>query len=74
MDVVVSVDTSVAHLAGALGKKVFLLLPYAPDFRWLEGIDKTPWYPKMTLFRQSSDRDWSRVFADVDDAIANLIN
>ena len=74
MDVVVSVDTSVAHLAGALGKKVFLLLPYAPDFRWLEGIDKTPWYPKMTLFRQGSDRDWSRVFADVDDAIANLIN
>ena len=74
MDVIVTVDTSVAHLAGAIGKKVFLILPYTSDFRWLLNTNETPWYPEMKLFRQDSSRDWSRVLQAVDEAIAKLVN
>lgn len=70
MDLVVSVDTSVAHLAAALGKPVWLLLPYSPDWRWLLGRDDTPWYPTMRLFRQTATRDWSGVLSRVRDALA----
>jgi hypothetical protein len=59
MDVVVSVDTSVAHLAGALGKDVRLLLSrLGQDWRWLTGRDDTPWYPTMRLYRQGEDQNW----------------
>jgi len=61
LDLVISVDTSVAHLAGALGRRCWLLLPFAPDWRWMLGRDDTPWYPAMRLFRQSRPRDWSSV-------------
>jgi len=61
MDLVISVDTSVAHLAGALGKPVWLLLPFAPDWRWMLGRDDSPWYPTMRLFRQTRIGDWSAV-------------
>ena len=71
---IVSVDTSVAHLAGALGKKVFLLLPFAADFRWFQEPDSSPWYPEMRLFRQSPDRSWSPVLRRVDKAISDLIS
>ena len=65
LDLVITVDTSVAHLAGALGKEVWLLLAYDPDFRWgLKGTT-TPWYPSMRIFRQPSFRDWTSVMADV---------
>ena len=61
VDLVISVDTSVAHLAGALGKPLWLLLPYMPDFRWyLEG-DETLWYPSARLWRQGEDRVWPPV-------------
>jgi tetratricopeptide (TPR) repeat protein len=72
-DLVVSVDTSVAHLAGALGKPLWLLLPFMPDFRWyLEG-DTTPWYPSATLWRQGEDRAWEPVIARLTAAAEALV-
>lgn len=65
MDLVISVDTSVAHLAGALGKPVWTLLAYVPDWRWgLEG-ETTPWYPTMRLFRQTQPGDWPNLMQRV---------
>ena len=65
LDLVISVDTSIAHLAGALGRRCWLLLPFAPDWRWMLDRDDTPWYPAMRLFRQSRLHDWSPVVASV---------
>ena len=65
MDVVISVCTSVAHLAGAIGKKVFILLPYAPDYRWMLDRTDSPWYPSATLFRQSAIDDWESVVTEI---------
>ena len=62
LDLVVAVDTSVIHLAGALGKEVWALLPYACDWRWLSGRSDTPWYPSMKLFRQDKAGDWKEMF------------
>ena len=69
LDLVITVDTAVAHLAGALGKEVWVALPFAPDWRWLLGTDKSPWYPTMKLFRQGSPGDWDGVFADIHRAL-----
>jgi ADP-heptose:LPS heptosyltransferase len=63
LDVVVSVDTSVAHLAGALGKPVLILLPHAADFRWMRQRSDTPWYPTAKLLRQPAFGDWDSVIA-----------
>jgi hypothetical protein len=63
LDLVISVDTSVAHLAGALGKPVWILLPYAPDFRWLLDREDSPWYPTARLFRQPVADTWVPVIA-----------
>jgi ADP-heptose:LPS heptosyltransferase len=61
MDWVISVDTSVAHLAGALGKPLCLLLPFVPDWRWLLERETSPWYPSATLYRQTALDDWDGV-------------
>jgi tetratricopeptide (TPR) repeat protein len=69
LDLVVTVDTAVGHLAGALGKEVWILLPYAPDSRWLMQRSDSPWYPTARLFRQSSRGHWEDVIADVCSAL-----
>jgi len=69
LDVVISVDTSVAHLAGALGKPVWTLLPYVPDWRWGLDGDDTPWYPTMRLFRQTRRGDWQEVIERIGQAL-----
>ena len=61
LDLVISVDTSVAHLAGAMGCAVWILVPYAPDYRWLLDREDSPWYPTARLFRQSKPQDWDSV-------------
>lgn len=66
LDLVISVDTSVAHLAGALGKLTWVLLPFAPDWRWLLGQDTSPWYPTARLYRQhTADEGWGNVLSRV---------
>ena len=65
MDLVITVDTAMAHLAGALGIPVWLMLPHAPDWRWMLGRDDTPWYAGMRLFRQDRPGDWPGVIKRV---------
>ncbi len=65
MDLVITVDTSAAHLAGALGKPVWLLLPTSSDWRWMTERADTPWYPDMRLFRQAAAGDWSGMAGEV---------
>jgi len=65
LDLVISVDTAVVHLAGALGKAVWTLLPYAPDWRWMLDREDSPWYPTMRLYRQETPGDWERVIGRV---------
>jgi tetratricopeptide (TPR) repeat protein len=69
MDLVISVDTSVLHLAGALGRPVWGLIPFAADWRWLYNREDSPWYPTMRLFRQRSIGDWGEVVQRVRDAL-----
>ena len=65
MDLVVTIDTSIAHLAGALGKPVWIMLPFSADCRWLLDRADTPWYPTARLFRQRQPGDWHGVVAEV---------
>jgi Tfp pilus assembly protein PilF len=65
MDLIISVDTSVAHLAGALGKPVWVLIAFVPDFRWMDERDNSPWYPTARLFRQQQAGDWESVIESV---------
>ena len=73
MDLVISVDTSVAHLSGALGKSTWVLVQYVPDFRWLLGRSDSPWYPSMTLIRQQADGGWASVLEQLQVDLTRLI-
>jgi len=73
LDLVISTDTSIAHLAGALGRPVWVALKQVPDWRWLMDRSDTPWYPTMRLFRQQCRGHWKGVFADVEAALRGLM-
>src|SRR5262249_31850838 len=73
LDLVISADTVLVHLAGALGKPVWTMLPFAPDWRWLTARSDSPWYPSMRLFRQPRHGDWDGVVAAVRQALVDRI-
>ncbi|MGD9723043.1 MAG: tetratricopeptide repeat protein [Pirellulales bacterium] len=73
LDLVITVDTAVAHVAAALGKPVWVALQYAPDWRWRSTGETTPWYPSMRLFRQADHDDWPPVFARIARELAALV-
>ena len=73
LDLVITIDTAVAHLAGALGKPTWLLLSAAPDWRWMLGRDDSPWYPSMRLFRQAKLGDWSEPLARLREELARTV-
>jgi ADP-heptose:LPS heptosyltransferase len=72
LDLVISVDTGVAHLAGTLGVPVWVLLPWLPDWRWMLDRDDSPWYPSMRLFRQKTRGDWDGVLQRVEQELQVL--
>ncbi|WP_136524498.1 tetratricopeptide repeat protein [Geomonas ferrireducens] len=73
LDLIIAVDTSVAHLAGALGIPVWLLVPFVPDWRWMTGREDSPWYPTMRLFRQERPGDWDGVLFRLRAGLAGLV-
>ncbi len=72
LDLTITIDTAVAHLAGALARPVWVMLPLCPEFRWLTDRNDSPWYPTARLFRQQREGDWAGVVADVVKALAAL--
>ena len=72
LDLVISVDTSVCHLAGALGKPCWVTIPYTPDWRWLMQREDSPWYPSLRLFRQERFGDWPGVFERLSQALEDM--
>ena len=74
LDLVITVDTSIAHLAGALGRPTWILLPCTPDWRWLLGRDDSPWYGSVRLFRQDHRRDYAPVIERVRETLQPLLS
>lgn len=74
LDLVISVDTSVAHLAGALGTPLWVLVTHNPDWRWLSDRNDSPWYPSARIFRQDERRDWDAVIASVRTALTEFVD
>jgi hypothetical protein len=73
LDLIITVDTAVAHLAGALAKPVWVVLPFAGDWRWLLQREDSPWYPTMRLFRQASPGDWAGVMATLARTLSEMV-
>ena len=73
MDLVITVDTLAAHLAGALGKQVWVMLQYAADWRWMTAREDSPWYPTMRLFRQRTPGDWGSVVSAISDSLTSAV-
>jgi hypothetical protein len=71
LELVIAIDTAVIHLAGAMGKPVWVMLPYAPDWRWLLDRADSPWYPTARLFRQSGERRWQPVMEEIASALVS---
>jgi hypothetical protein len=71
LDLIITVDTAVAHLAGAMGKPVWVMLKFVPDWRWMLGRKDSPWYPTMRLFRQTQLNDWSAPLTELAEALRN---
>jgi tetratricopeptide (TPR) repeat protein len=74
LDLVISIDTGVAHLAGAMGKPVWICLPHYPDWRWMLDRDDTPWYPQARLYRQSQPGDWGGVISRLREELSRWIS
>jgi tetratricopeptide (TPR) repeat protein len=74
LDLVVTSDTAIPHLAGALGVPVWVALPFLPDWRWMLDREDSPWYPSMRLFRQPTAGDWETPFANIATALQDLVN
>lgn len=74
LDLVIAVDTAVVHLAGALDCAVWVVLPFANDWRWMTGREDSPWYPTLRLFRQERPHDWEGVMGRVQEALRDLVN
>jgi hypothetical protein len=73
LDLVITSDTSVPHLAGALGVPVWVALPFVPDWRWLLDRSDSPWYPTMRLFRQKKPGDWAGAFEEIEIALRERV-
>jgi tetratricopeptide (TPR) repeat protein len=74
LDLVICVDTSIAHLAGAMGKPVWVMIPHRPDFRWMLDREDTPWYPTMRLFRQQTPGNWREVVERIGEALDSAVH
>jgi hypothetical protein len=74
LDLLITVDTAAAHLAGAMGHRVWLLLPYVSDWRWFTDRSDSPWYPSMRLFRQRAPGDWPSVFEQISEALHQILD
>ena len=73
LDLVISVDTSIAHLAGAMGKHTWIMLPFLPDWRWMLDREDSPWYPNVRLFRQAQEKDWTSVIRNIKPELIKLV-
>jgi ADP-heptose:LPS heptosyltransferase len=74
LDLVITVDTAVAHVAGALGKPVWILLPFVADWRWLQDREDSPWYPSARLFRQPAPTNWGSVIKRLREELRSWTN
>jgi ADP-heptose:LPS heptosyltransferase len=73
LDLVITTDTAMAHLAGAMGRPAWVALSHAPEWRWQQQGETSPWYPSLRLFRQTAAGDWGGVFAEIADQLRTLV-